>query len=109
MSLYEQVTEKRKQKRTDDSQDTKIKKLQKQIEDMEQSEKPDDRPKWAVERRRRHIRDEDVRDSLARGGPAIGREYEWAYRRFGDQFAQGDGKLIQKGMMSVLTRHKPTQ
>ena len=89
------MAEKRKQKRTDDVQDVKIKELQKQIEDMKnQTEQPGDQSKWAVDRRRRDIRVEDVRDSLARGGPAIQNEYDSAYRRFGDRFAKGDSKPV---------------
>jgi hypothetical protein len=93
LNLYEQVAEKRKQKRTDDAQDVKIKELKKQIEDIKnQKEQPDDRPKWAMDRRRQDIRVDDLRDSLARGGPAIQTEYDSAYSRFGDRFAKGDGK-----------------
>ena len=87
------MAEKRKQKRTDDIQDVKIKEFQKQIEDMKnQTEQPDGQSKWAVDRRRRDI--EDVRDSLTRGGPAIQNEYDSAYRRFGDRFAKGDSKPV---------------
>lgn len=93
MNLFERMEEKRKQKRTDEGQDAKIKELQKQIEDVKkQRDEANDQSKWAVERRRANIRDEDVRDSLARGGPAVGREYDRNYRRFGDRFAEGDGK-----------------
>jgi len=96
MNLYERVNEKRKQKRTDDSQDARIKELQKQIDEVKkQKDEANDQSKWAVDRRRTNIRDEDVRDSLARGGLAIGREYERDLRQFGDRFAQGDGKPIR--------------
>jgi len=102
MNLYERVGEKRKQKRTDEGQDTKIKELQKQVEDVKkqrdevkkQKDEPNDQSKWAVGRRRTDIRDEDVRDSLARGGLAVGREYDRSYRKFGDRFAEGDGKSV---------------
>jgi len=94
MNLYERVGEKKKQKRTDEGQDAKIKELQKQIEDVKKREESNERSKWALDRRRIDIRDEDVRDSLARGGLAIGREYDRDYRRFGDRFAAGDGKPI---------------
>jgi len=105
MNLYEQMNERREQKRTDEGQNAKIKKLQKEIEDVKkQRDEPDDRWKWAVHRRRGDIRDEDVRDSLARGGMSVRREYDRDYRRFGDWFAEGDGKPIrlwacQIGMM----------
>jgi hypothetical protein len=95
MNLYERVGEKRKQKRTDDSQDAKIKELQRQIEDVKkQRDEANEQSKWALDRRRTDIRDEDVRDSLARGGLAIEREYDRDYKRFGDRFAEGDGKSI---------------
>jgi hypothetical protein len=95
MNLYERVNDKRKQMRTDEGQDTRIKELQKQIEDVKkQRDESSDRSKRAVDRRRTNIRDEDVRDSLARGGPAVGREFERSYRKFGDRFAEGDGKPI---------------
>ena len=102
MNLYERVNEKRKQKRTDEGQDAKLKELQKQIEDVKKrTEGSNDRSNSAMSRQRTKIRDEDVRNSLARGGPAVEREYDRHYRQLGDRFAEGDGKPIhpQRGMM----------
>lgn len=91
MNLYERIGEKRKQKRTDEGQDDKIKALQKQIDDVKkQKDESDDRANWAVERRRKEVREEDIPDSFRRGHRDIGREYERDYRRFGDRFAEGD-------------------
>ena len=57
MNLCERVGEKGKQEQTKDVK--------------RQGETPNDQSRWAVDRQRTDIRDEDARDSLARGGLAV--------------------------------------
>jgi len=91
MNLYERVNEKRKQKRTDEGQDEKINKLQKEIESVKkQKDESDEKTDKEAQRRRGEIRDRDLEDSFRRGRLDIGREYERDYRRLGDRFATGD-------------------
>jgi hypothetical protein len=77
ISLFERLAETRKQHRKDRGQDSKIKELEQQVEDLE-NKKP--------------RRDYDVHDSLAQGGPMVQRQYDRIYQRLGPQFAQGDGE-----------------
>jgi len=91
MNLYERVNEKRKQKRTDEGQDEKIKHLQKEIESVKkQKNESDEKADQQVQRRRNDVRDRDLEDSFRRGRLDISREYERDYRQFGDRFATGD-------------------
>lgn len=90
MNLYERVGEKRKQKRTDEGQDEKIKAMQKQIEDLKKQEKEFEDRQVARRRPGPDIRDEDLEYSFRRAPRDIGREYERDHRRLGDRFAEGD-------------------
>lgn len=104
MNLYERVGEKRKQKRTDEGQDDKIKALQKEVDEVKkQKPESDDRANWHMERRRADLRDDDLRESFRRGPRDIGKEYERDYRRFGDRFAEGDAITQNQLQGQVIT------
>jgi hypothetical protein len=83
INLYDRVGEKRRQKKTDNSQDTKIKELEERVSNA---------AKWKEERDRKEM---DLHRSLGQGGPMIRQEYNKDLARMGPRFAQGDGKLIQ--------------
>ena len=79
INLFDRLEETRKQHRKDRIQDSKIKELERQVEDVEKKKKE---PR----------RDDDIQNSLAQGGPMVRRQYDQGYQRLGPQFAQGDGE-----------------
>lgn len=78
INLFERLAETRKQHRKDRGQDSKIRELEKQVDELEKKKKE---PR----------RDDDVQNSLAQGGPMVRRQYDQIYQHLGPQFAQGDG------------------
>jgi hypothetical protein len=79
INLFDRLAETRKQHKKDRGQDSKIKELEKQVDDIEKKKKE---PR----------RDDDLQNSLAQGGPMVRRQYDQNYQRLGPQFAQGDGE-----------------
>lgn len=90
INLFDRIGETRKQHRKDKGQDTKIKELEKQVEEMEKKKKNEPRQ-----------RDDDIHDSLQQGGPVVRRQYDQNFQRLGPQFAQGDA-IGQNQLQSQL-------
>ncbi|KAK1750142.1 hypothetical protein QBC47DRAFT_332558 [Echria macrotheca] len=81
INLYDRIIEKRKQSKLDKGQDEKIRDLERRVDQAHGQGRG---------RPRRGSDDEDnLRDSLQRGGPSVQREYE-QYAKLDPRFAQGD-------------------
>jgi len=78
--LYERLAQKRQQKHVDKGQDSEIKKLRDEVEELSKSRKEE-----PPQRRR-----DELEDSLDRSGPLIRREFDENYSRLGRQYAIGD-------------------
>jgi hypothetical protein len=92
INLYERVGEKRRQIKTDKSQDTKIKELEKRLDDEEKKKKNG------------HQRnEEELRQSLEYGGPQIRREYNTDLARLGPRFAEGDAITQNQLQSQIIT------
>jgi hypothetical protein len=85
INLYERVLDKAKQSKKDAGQDARITELQKKLDEKNKAIERPERPER---------RSDQVHDSLSRGGPIVGREYERNFARMGPRFAQGDGMNV---------------
>lgn len=98
VNLFDRVGEARRQRRQrkmDRGQNRKIKELEQRLDDavkgkteIEEREK-----KSSKSQRGGGENEEDLRNSLQRGGPLVQGQYDQLYSRAGPQFAQGDCKL----------------
>lgn len=91
MGLWDRVSDKRKQKKTDGKQDTEIKQLRERVEKAEKASQE------AQSRRR-----DDVGDNFERSGMMIQRQYDEGYGRLGKRFAQGDSMSTSLPLQSTI-------
>ncbi|KAF2421040.1 hypothetical protein EJ08DRAFT_597888 [Tothia fuscella] len=94
LGLYERVGAKHKQKKLDDGQTEKIKKLEAEMKKLEESSKKP-APK--------QIEDGHVKDSLGASGPLIRREYDRDFAQLGPRFAHGDAITQTQLQGQVIT------
>jgi len=78
VNLYDRVGERRKQKKKDSGQDTKLKELEQRLNETEKKKKE-------------HAKnEEELRHSLEHGGAMVRKEYNRDVARLGPRFAEGD-------------------
>lgn len=92
INLYDRLIEQRRQRKLDRGQNRRIKELEQRLNEAEAEkariangrggEKKDDDG------------DRGVRDSLAKGGPMVQREYDRLYADLGPRFAHGDCEFL---------------
>ena len=80
INLFDRIAETRKQHKKDRGQDSKIKELEKQVDDIEKKKK-------GAQTGRR-----PSRTHWPKAGRWCERQYDQNYQRLGPQFAQGDGE-----------------
>lgn len=92
VNLFDRVGEARRQRRQrkmDRGQNRKLKELEQRLDEAVKGKcEVEEREKR--NKRRRGEDEEDLRDSLQRGGPLVQGQYDQLYSRMGPQFAQGD-------------------
>jgi hypothetical protein len=84
MGLWDRVSDKRKQKKIDTSQNDEIKQLRERVEKAEKASKES-----------RRGRDE-LGDNFEKSGALIQRQFDEGYDRLGKRFAIGDSKAVPK-------------
>ncbi|KAK3402692.1 hypothetical protein B0T20DRAFT_398909 [Sordaria brevicollis] len=92
VNLFDRVGEARRQRRQrkmDRGQNRKLKELEQRLDEAVKGKSElEEREKKSKSRRGED--EEDLRDSLQRGGPLVQGQYDQLYSRMGPQFAQGD-------------------
>lgn len=92
VNLFDRVGEARRQRRQrkmDRGQNRKLKELEKRLDEAVKG-KSEVEEREKRNKSRRGEDEEDLRDSLQRGGPLVQGQYDQLYSRMGPQFAQGD-------------------
>ncbi|KAB5511497.1 hypothetical protein GE09DRAFT_1180128 [Coniochaeta sp. 2T2.1] len=85
INLFDRISDKRRQHKTDHGQDQKIRELERRVNEAESRRRPS-RSRSPSRRRG----DDDLRGSLEYGGPIVRREYDRGYADIGPRFAEGD-------------------
>ncbi|EAA31530.1 hypothetical protein GE21DRAFT_7014 [Neurospora crassa] len=93
VNLFDRVGEARRQRRQrkmDRGQNRRIKELEQRLDEAVKSKSEVEERQNSRNRNQREGDEEDLRDSLRRGGPLVQGQYDQLYSRMGPQFAQGD-------------------